>query len=80
MRCLTNISDSHTQEVTAGGSFKTFVLNTHTGTIERAWKDSQASQSNYILSIIIGILLVAVGALMYTSKASIGDVPTTKKN
>lgn len=42
-----------------------FVLNTHTGTIERGWKDSQASQSNYILSVIIGILLVAVGALMY---------------
>lgn len=52
------------QEINSGGAYGIFALDTSTGTIIRGTRDVSAAQSTTILSVLIVILLLAIGGLM----------------
>lgn len=52
------------EEINNGGAFGIFALDTSTGTIMRGAQDASAAQSITILSVLIIILLLAIGGLM----------------
>lgn len=53
------------EQVTNGGAFATFALDTQAGVIVRGSQDRESAQSITILSVLIVTLLVAIGMLMF---------------
>lgn len=58
-------------EVTNGGAFMAFSLDTSTGTIVRGMQDESMVQSTMILSSLIVVLLLAVGCLMFMQSSPV---------
>jgi hypothetical protein len=52
-------------QITGGGAFSAFTLDTHTGTILRGGADRDISRSTSIMSGLVVILLIALGMLMF---------------
>ena len=59
------------QEVTSGGAFAAFALDTRTGVIVRATQDEETTQSLMILSALIVTLLIAIAILMFGQVAKL---------